>query len=210
MQWGGFFISGFDKNLDCIIILSMTTPTNKPTDRKDEKLIMDAGDISRAMMRIAHEILERNKGGKDLALVGIRTGGVHLAHRLVKRIQSIEGVQVPIGELDITLYRDDLALRKNQPILRKTSVPFDMTNKVVVLVDDVLFTGRTIRAAMDGLMDLGRPEEIQLAVLVDRGHRQLPIKANYIGKNLPTSREEQVQVLLDEDGEDDRVVILKS
>ena len=210
MQWGGFFISGFDKNLDRIIILPMTTPTNKPIDRKDEKLIMDVGDISRAMMRIAHEILERNKGGKDLALVGIRTGGVHLAHRLVKRIQSIEGVQVPIGELDITLYRDDLALRKNQPILRKTSVPFDMTNKVVVLVDDVLFTGRTIRAAMDGLMDLGRPEEIQLAVLVDRGHRQLPIKANYIGKNLPTSREEKVQVLLDEAGEDDRVVILQS
>jgi pyrimidine operon attenuation protein / uracil phosphoribosyltransferase len=210
MQWGGFFISGFDKNLDRIIILPMTTPTNKPIDRKDEKLIMDVGDISRAMMRIAHEILERNKGGKDLALVGIRTGGVHLAHRLVKRIQSIEGVQVPIGELDITLYRDDLALRKNQPILRKTSVPFDMTHKVVVLVDDVLFTGRTIRAAMDGLMDLGRPEEIQLAVLVDRGHRQLPIKANYIGKNLPTSREEKVQVLLDEAGEDDRVVILQS
>jgi len=189
----------------------MTTPLNKPVERKDEKLIMDAGDISRAMMRIAHEILERNKGVKNLALVGIRTGGVHLAHRLVKRIHSIEGVPVPIGELDITLYRDDLALRKNQPILRKTSVPFDMTNKIVVLVDDVLFTGRTIRAAMDGLMDLGRPEEIQLAVLVDRGHRQLPIKANYIGKNLPTSRDEQVQVLLDEDGEDDdRVVILKS
>ena len=188
----------------------MTTPTDKPTERKDDKLIMDAGDISRAMIRIAHEILERNKGVNDLALVGIRTGGVHLAHRLVKRIQSIEGVQIPIGELDITLYRDDLALRKNQPILRKTSVPFDMTNKVVVLVDDVLFTGRTIRAAMDGLMDLGRPEEIQLAVLVDRGHRQLPIKANYIGKNLPTSRDEQIQVLLEEDGEQDRVLILKS
>lgn len=178
--------------------------------RQDERLVMDAGDIARAMTRIAHEILERNKGVKDLALVGIRTGGVHLAHRLVKRIQGIEGVQVPIGELDITLYRDDLALRKNQPILRKTSVPFDMTDKVVVLVDDVLFTGRTIRAAMDGLMDLGRPGEIQLAVLVDRGHRQLPIKANYIGKNLPTSREEKVQVLLEESGEDDRVVILKT
>lgn len=187
----------------------MTSAANTSAGRKDEKLIMDAGDISRAMVRIAHEILERNKGGKDLTLVGIRTGGVHLAHRLVKRIQSIEGVQVPIGELDITLYRDDLALRKDQPILRKTSVPFDMTNKVVVLVDDVLFTGRTIRAAMDSLMDLGRPEEIQLAVLVDRGHRQLPIKANYIGKNLPTSRDEQIQVLLEEGGEDDRVVILK-
>jgi pyrimidine operon attenuation protein/uracil phosphoribosyltransferase len=171
---------------------------------------MDAGDIARALTRIAHEILERNKGVKGLALVGIRTGGVHLAHRLVKRIQDIEGVQVPIGELDITLYRDDLALRKDQPVLRKTSVPFDMSDKIVVLVDDVLFTGRTIRAAMDGLMDLGRPEEIQLAVLVDRGHRQLPIKANYIGKNLPTSREEKVQVLLEENGEDDRVVISKA
>ena len=193
-----------------VVVFDMTSPTNQPPERKDEKVIMDAGDISRAMVRIAHEILERNKGGKDLTLVGIRTGGVHLAHRLVKRIQSIEGVQVPIGELDITLYRDDLALRKDQPVLRKTSVPFDMTNKVVVLVDDVLFTGRTIRAAMDSLMDLGRPEEIQLAVLVDRGHRQLPIKANYIGKNLPTARDEQVQVLLEESGEDDRVVILKA
>jgi pyrimidine operon attenuation protein/uracil phosphoribosyltransferase len=188
----------------------MTTRTKKPAERKDEKLVMDAGDIARAMTRIAHEILERNKGVKNLALVGIRTGGVHLAHRLVKRIQGIEGVQAPIGELDITLYRDDLALRRGQPVLRKTSVPFDMANKVVVLVDDVLFTGRTIRAAMDGLMDLGRPGEIQLAVLVDRGHRQLPIKATYIGKNLPTSREEKVQVLLEESGEDDRVVIFKS
>lgn len=178
--------------------------------RDDVRVVMDPGDIARALTRIAHEILERNKGVTNLALVGIRTGGVHLAHRLVKRIHSIEGVQVPIGELDITLYRDDLALRKNQPVLRKTSVPFDMADKVVVLVDDVLFTGRTIRAAMDGLMDLGRPGEIQLAVLVDRGHRQLPIKANYIGKNLPTSREEKVQVLLEENGEDDRVAILKA
>lgn len=191
------------------VVFDMTSRSNTSAERKDEKVIMDAGDISRAMMRIAHEILERNKGVKDLTLVGIRTGGVHLAHRLVKRIQSIEGAQVPIGELDITLYRDDLALRKDQPLLRKTSVPFDMTKKVVVLVDDVLFTGRTIRAAMDSLMDFGRPEEIQLAVLVDRGHRQLPIKANYIGKNLPTSRDEQVQVLLEENGDDDRVVILK-
>lgn len=188
----------------------MATRIREQTERKSEKLVMDAGDIARALTRIAHEILERNKGVTNLTLVGIRTGGVHLAHRLMKRIQGIEGVQVPVGELDITLYRDDLALRKDQPVLRKTSVPFDMTDKVVVLVDDVLFTGRTIRAAMDGLMDLGRPGEIQLAVLVDRGHRQLPIKANYIGKNLPTSREEKVQVLLEENGEDDRVVIFKS
>ena len=157
-----------------------------------------------------HEILERNKGVQDLALVGIRTGGVHLAHRLVKRIQEIEAASVPIGELDITLYRDDLSMRKEQPILRKTSVPFDISDKIIVLVDDVLFTGRTIRAAMDGLIDLGRPAEIQLAVLVDRGHRQLPIKATYIGKNIPTSREENIQVLLEEQGEDDRVVILKA
>ena len=156
------------------------------SDRPLERLVMDAGDIARAVTRIAHEILERNKGIQDLALVGIRTGGVHLAHRLVKRIQEIESASVPIGELDITLYRDDLSLRKDQPILRKTSVPFDVSDKIIVLVDDVLFTGRTIRAAMDGLIDLGRPEEIQLAVLVDRGHRQLPIKATYIGKNIPT------------------------
>ena len=178
-------------------------------DRPQERLVMDGGDIARAVTRIAHEILERTKGVKDLALVGIRTGGVHLAHRLVRRIQEIEAAQVPIGELDITLYRDDLSLRKEQPILRKTSVPFDISDKIIVLVDDVLFTGRTIRAAMDGLIDLGRPAEIQLAVLVDRGHRKLPIKATYIGKNIPTSREENIQVLLEEEGEDDRVVISK-
>jgi len=188
-------------------ILSMKQSVKK--QRVNEKLVMDTGDIARALTRIAHEILEHNKGVTNLALVGIRTGGVHLAHRLVKRIQNIEGVSVPIGELDITLYRDDLALRKNQPVLRKTSVLFDLTDKIVVLIDDVLFTGRTIRAAMDSLIDLGRPGEIQLAVLVDRGHRQLPIKATYIGKNLPTSREEKVQVLLEENGEEDRVVIAK-
>lgn len=178
--------------------------------RQQERLVMESGDMARAMTRIAHEILERNKGVKDLALVGIRTGGVHLAHRLARRLQDIEGAAIPIGELDITLYRDDLALRKEQPILRRTSVPFDISGKIIVLVDDVLFTGRTIRAAMDGLIDLGRPAEIQLAVLVDRGHRQLPIKATYIGKNIPTSREENIQVLLEEAGDDDRVVILKA
>jgi pyrimidine operon attenuation protein / uracil phosphoribosyltransferase len=178
--------------------------------QQQERIVMDVGDISRALSRIAHEILERNKGTKGLALVGIRTGGVHLAHRLVKRIRDIEGTQVPIGELDITLYRDDLAMRKNQPILRKTTVPFHISDMKVVLVDDVLFTGRTIRAAMDGLIDLGRPSEIQLAVLVDRGHRQLPIKATYIGKNIPTSREELVHVFLEEEGEEDRVAIIKA
>lgn len=175
---------------------------------QQEKLVMDSNDVARALTRIAHEILERNKGTQDLALVGIRTGGVHLAHRLAKRIRDIERTDVPIGELDITLYRDDLAVRKDQPVLRKTTIPFNISGLKVVLVDDVLFTGRTIRAAMDGLIDLGRPAEIQLAVLVDRGHRQLPIKASYIGKNLPTSREENVRVFLEEEGEDDRVAIL--
>ena len=179
------------------------------TGQKSEKLVMDASEVARAVTRIAHEILERNKGTHNLALVGIRTGGVYLAHRLVKRILEIERVQVPSGELDITLYRDDLSMRKDQPILRKTTIPFDIADLKIVLVDDVFFTGRTIRAAMDGLMDLGRPAEIQLAVLVDRGHRQLPIRANYIGKNVPTSRDEIVQVFLEEEGEDDRVVILK-
>lgn len=184
--------------------------TGARMEKPHERPVMDAGDIARALTRIAHEILERNKGTKELALVGIRTGGVHLAHRLARRILDIEGAQVPIGELDITLYRDDLALRKDQPVLRKTSVPFNISNLKIVLVDDVLFTGRTTRAAMDGLIDLGRPAEIQLAVLVDRGHRQLPIKANYIGKNIPTSRDEIVKVLLEEEGEEDRVVILKA
>ena len=176
--------------------------------KKQERLVMDSHEVGRALTRIAHEILERNKGVHEIALVGIRTGGVHLAHRLARRIQDIEKVTVPIGDLDITLYRDDLGLRKDQPVLKKTTIPFKISDLKVVLVDDVLFTGRTIRAAMDGLIDLGRPAEIQLAVLVDRGHRQLPIRANYIGKNIPTSRDENVQVFLEEQGEEDRVVIL--
>ena len=143
-----------------------------------------------------------------MALVGIRTGGVYLAKRLAKKLQEIEGTAVPIGELDITLYRDDLNARKEHPVLRKTDIPFDITHRKVILVDDVLFTGRTIRAAMDGLIDLGRPGEIQLAVLVDRGHRQLPIKATYVGKNLPTALEESVEVYLEEAGAPDRVVLL--
>ncbi len=170
---------------------------------------MDASEIARAVTRIAHEILEKNKGTQGLALVGIRTGGVHLAHRLERRIRDIENVTVPVGELDITLYRDDLSQRKDQPILRKTSIPFNVSDMIVVLVDDVLYTGRTIRAAMDGLIDLGRPAEIQLAVLVDRGHRQLPIKANFVGKNIPTSRDESIEVLLEEAGEEDRVLIAR-
>jgi pyrimidine operon attenuation protein/uracil phosphoribosyltransferase len=171
-------------------------------------MVMDAQEMSRALSRISHEILERNKGSQDLALVGIRTGGVYLAQRLVKRIQQIEQRDIPIGDLDITLYRDDLSIRKDQPEIRKTTIPFNISDLKVVLVDDVLFTGRTIRAALDGLMDLGRPAEIQLAVLVDRGHRQLPIRANYVGKSIPTSREEDVQVFFEELGQLDRVSII--
>ncbi|HLG43803.1 MAG TPA: bifunctional pyr operon transcriptional regulator/uracil phosphoribosyltransferase PyrR [Nitrospirales bacterium] len=176
--------------------------------KKVERTVMDTQEINRALTRVAHEISERSRGVESVALVGIRTGGVHLAKRLARKLQEIEGVPVPVGELDITLYRDDLSARKEQPVLRKTEIPFDITDRKVILVDDVLFTGRTIRAAMDGLMDLGRPGEIQLAVLVDRGHRQLPIKATYVGKNLPTALEETVEVYLEEMGEADRVVIL--
>lgn len=173
-----------------------------------ERILMDAQEMARALTRISHEILERNKGVQELALVGIRTGGVFLAQRLAGRIQQIENREVPIGELDITLYRDDLSIRKDQPEIRKTIIPFNLSDLKIVLVDDVLFTGRTIRAALDGLMDLGRPSEIQLAVLVDRGHRQLPIRANYVGKSIPTAREENVQVFFEELGQTDRVSIL--
>ena len=175
--------------------------------KKAGRTVMETQDIARALSRVAHEIIEKNHGVKDLALVGIRTGGVYLARRLAAKLKEIEGNDLPVGELDITLYRDDLDSRKVHPMLRKTEIPYDITDLKIILVDDVLFTGRTTRAAMDGLIDLGRPSEIQLAVLVDRGHRQLPIKAMYVGKNLPTSLTESVEVCLEESGEPDRVVI---
>ena len=177
---------------------------------QSERMLMDAKEMSRALSRISHEIIERNKGSENVALIGIRTGGVYLAQRLALRIQQIEQRDILIGELDITLYRDDLSIRKDQPEIRKTSIPFNISDLTIVLVDDVLFTGRTIRAALDGLMDFGRPAEIQLAVLVDRGHRQLPIRANYVGKSIPTAREEDVQVFFEELEQVDRVSILTS
>lgn len=173
-----------------------------------KRILMDAQEMHRALTRISHEILERNKGVNGLALIGIRTGGVYLAQRIAALIRQIEQAEVPLGELDITLYRDDLSIRKDQPEIRKTTIPFHVSGLKIVLVDDVLFTGRTIRAAMDGLMDLGRPAEIQLAVLVDRGHRQLPIRANYVGKSIPTSKEENVRVFFKELGQEDQVSIL--
>jgi pyrimidine operon attenuation protein/uracil phosphoribosyltransferase len=175
---------------------------------KEKALILDKAGIDRAMTRIAHEILEKNKGAKDLVLVGIQRGGVHLAKRLAARIKEIEGVEPPVGSLDLTMYRDDLATRKSQPVPQATDIAFDIQDKSMVLVDDVVFTGRTIRAALNSIMDYGRPRRIQLAVLVDRGHRELPIRADYVGKNLPTSAKEKVEVMLVEDGVEEKVVIL--
>lgn len=162
-----------------------------------ETVILDLAGINRALTRIAHEILERNKGVADLTLVGIRSGGDYLATQLQKRISEIEKVDVPLGAVDITMYRDDLAARGNLPV-GKTDIPFPLDAKRVVLVDDVLYTGRTIRAAMDALIDIGRPRCIQLAVLIDRGHRELPIRADYVGRNVPTAHEEEVKVRFDD------------
>jgi len=170
---------------------------------------MDGDRLSRSLTRIAHEIVERNRGIDDLALVGIRERGVPIARRIAKQLHEITGSDVPTGALDITLYRDDLMRQAvgPQPLVRSTDIPFDLDDRVILLVDDVLYTGRTIRAALDALIDFGRPKAIQLVVLVDRGHRELPIKADYVGKNVPTSRRESVQVRLEEvDGHDEVVI----
>ena len=169
--------------------------------------VMDADAMRRAITRIAHEVLERNKGTDGLALIGIRSRGVHIADRIAAAVQAIEQVDVPRGIVDITLYRDDLSRGDQTPQVRGTEIPFGVEGRKIVLIDDVLYTGRTIRAAMDALMDFGRPENIQLAVMVDRGHRELPIRADYVGKNLPTSRNQQVQVrLVEMDGVDDVIL----
>ena len=169
--------------------------------------IMDADGIRRALIRIAHEITEKNKGVENVALVGIRTRGVPLAARIAEEIRKIENVTVPTGSLDITLYRDDLTTMGYNPVIRGTEIDFDVTGKHIVLVDDVLYTGRTIRAALDAIIDMGRPSSIQLAVLIDRGHRELPIRADYAGKNVPTSRRETVEVALREEGKTDEVIL---
>lgn len=172
-----------------------------------EKVIMTADDIRRTLARISHEIIERNKVLEDMLLVGIRTRGVPLANRLAAGIQQFEGIRIPVGALDISLYRDDRSPTNSKPVLHHTDIDTDVTNLTVVLVDDVLYTGRSIRAAMDAIVDLGRPSTIQLAVLVDRGHRELPIRADYVGKNVPSSRHEEIQVLLVETDSIDKVVI---
>ena len=174
---------------------------------REKAQVLDESALDRALTRIAHEIVEQAGGVDDVALVGIKTRGVTLGQRIAAKIAAIEGKKPAVGALDITLYRDDLRLKAEQPVVRGTEVPFPIKGRTVVLVDDVLFTGRTIRAALDALMDLGRPRVIRLAVLVDRGHRELPIRPDYIGKNLPTSRRETVAVLLREHDGMDRVVI---
>ncbi len=173
-----------------------------------EKVIMSADEIRRALVRITHEILESNNGCNNLVLIGVHTRGVPLAHRIAAVIKRAENADVPVGNLDIGLHRDDLQYLENPPAIRPTDIPTEITGKNVVLVDDVLYTGRSIRAAMDALIDFGRPQRIQLAVLVDRGHRELPIRANFVGRNIPSARDERVQLRLKEtDGKDEVVII---
>jgi pyrimidine operon attenuation protein/uracil phosphoribosyltransferase len=173
----------------------------------EKTIIMDEQAIRRGLIRIAHEIIENNKGVENLVLVGIRTRGVPLAERLATEIKRIEGVSLPVGILDITLYRDDLSTLSYQPVVHQTQIPVDISGKKIVLIDDVLYTGRTVRAALDAIIDIGRPKVIQLAVLVDRGHRELPIRADYVGKNVPTSSKEVVGVQLMPVDQADKVVI---
>ena len=170
-------------------------------------VLLNAKEISRAISRISHEILERNQGAGDIALVGIRTRGVALSQRLREKIKDIESLTVDHGVLDITLYRDDLAKGLQKPAIKRTEIIFALENKNIILCDDVLFTGRTIRAAIDALMDFGRPSSVQLAVLIDRGHRELPIRPDYVGKNVPTDKSKHIQVLLNEEDGEDKVII---
>ncbi|AJD90931.1 uracil phosphoribosyltransferase [Jeotgalibacillus malaysiensis] len=174
-------------------------------------VVMDEQMMKRALTRIAHEIIERNKGVEDCVLVGIKTRGIHLAERLKERIESIEQVSVPVGELDITMYRDDLEKKHNsgEPVVHSKNISLEINNKKVIVVDDVLYTGRTVRAAMDAIMDNGRPTQIQLAVLIDRGHRELPIRADFVGKNIPTSSTEKISVELSETDQNEQVTIHK-
>jgi len=170
--------------------------------------ILDAEGIKRTLLRIAHEILEKNQGAEDLVIIGIRTRGAYLAERIAKNMEAIEGKKVPVGAMDITLYRDDLSEIASQPIVHSTEIDFDINGKKIILVDDVLYTGRTIRCALDGLIDYGRPANIQLAVLVDRGHRELPIRPDFVGKNIPTAQKEIVEVKLTESDDQEEVDVL--
>jgi len=176
---------------------------------QEKAIIMGESEIKRALVRIAHEIVEKNRGVDNIALIGIRSRGIFLARRLARETFKIEKKEVSVGVLDITLYRDDLSTLIQKPQIINTEIPFEISTKKIVLVDDVLYTGRTVRAAMDAIVDLGRPQIIQLAILIDRGHRELPIRADYIGKNLPTSKKEIVKVKLKEKDKEDKVTIMK-
>ncbi len=175
--------------------------------KSGKKLILDGKGVDRVLSRLTHEILEKNRGAEEIALVGICSGGVPLSRAIQSKIRSIDRVEVPAGYVDITLYRDDLSRAGYQPRLKRTEIPFSIDDKKVVLVDDVLFTGRTIRAAMDALIDFGRPKNIQLAVLIDRGHRELPIRADYVGRNVPTARSETVEVVVEGEMEGWKVLL---
>ncbi|MDP3789226.1 MAG: bifunctional pyr operon transcriptional regulator/uracil phosphoribosyltransferase PyrR [Candidatus Omnitrophota bacterium] len=178
---------------------------------KEKSKIMDKDAMEKALLRIAHEILERNKNAGDLAIVGIRKRGEYLARRIADNIKKVSGGKIPMGALDITLYRDDLTQVSEQPLVHATEIDFNIDGKQIILVDDVLYTGRTIRCALDALIDFGRPNQIQLAVLIDRGHRELPIRADYVGKNVPTSLNEDIEVRLAEcDGKDEVVICGKA
>ncbi len=173
----------------------------------EKRELLNSQSVERAITRITHEILEKNKGALNLAIIGLRTRGIYLAKRIALKIEEIEKVKVPIGVIDVTLYRDDIGISESHPRLQKTEIPFPVQDKTIVLVDDVLFTGRTIRAALDAIMDLGRPRFVRLAVLIDRGNRELPIQANFVGRELPTTKEELIQVQLMETDGIDRVVL---
>ena len=178
-------------------------------NHKEKKKILSQDDIKRTLYRLAHQILEKVSAPEELALVGIQTRGVHLAKRIQSIIKEIEGKDVPLGVLDITLYRDDLTAIGPKPIVKETNLAFDLSGKVVILVDDVLYTGRTVRAALNEIMDFGRPKRVEFLVLIDRGYRELPIRADYVGKNIPTSRQEVVEVKLKESDDIDEVVVIK-
>ncbi|EWG11880.1 bifunctional pyr operon transcriptional regulator/uracil phosphoribosyltransferase PyrR [Cytobacillus firmus] len=179
---------------------------------QQKAIVLDDQAIRRALTRIAHEIIEKNKGIENCILIGIRTRGIYLANRLAERIEQIEGAKIDVGEIDITLYRDDLTKKteNQEPLVKGSDVPKDINDQKVILIDDVLYTGRTVRAALDALIDIGRPSQIQLAVLVDRGHRELPIRADYVGKNIPTSSSEKIVVELKEVDENDQVSIYEN
>jgi len=177
--------------------------------KQKSMVVMDTKTIQRALVRIAHEIVEKNKGAENMAVIGIQNRGAYLAERVAKLIEEIEGVEIPLGLMDITLYRDDVQTKLEQPVVQKTEILFDVVDKVIILVDDVLFTGRTVRAALDQIIDFGRPRSIQFAVLIDRGHRELPIRADYVGKNIPTAKEDRVKVKIKEVDGEDSVSIIK-